>query len=166
MTEKEIVIDMRALIDDLKEKLNSNKRVILKGQGVSMFPFITENDTLILNKPPRKVKTGEIYLYRRLSGSYAIHRVYAVRKDYVLMLGDAQLFIEKVQKDCLFAMVSTVEKPNKSVNCNSFSVRLGCVFRMKKKIYKVKFKAEIRQIYIKILGFLSKIKRLIIRKDK
>ena len=108
MIKKEIVINMDELINDVKEKINSNQNVLLKGDGESMYPFITNKDTLVLVRPPKKVKIGEIYLYKRQIGGYAIHRVYTVKKDYVLMLGDAQLFIERVDKDSLIATEKTL----------------------------------------------------------
>ena len=166
MIEKEIVIDMKEIIDDIKEKVNNDRKVILKGEGVSMSPFITDKDTLVLNKLPSKIKIGEVYLYGRIGGGYALHRVYAVKKDLVLMLGDAQLYIEKVDKCRLIAKVVSVEKPNEIINCNSFFVRAKCAFRMKNRIYKIKIKSFFKKIFVKLLGLLSRVKRKIIKKDK
>lgn len=166
MTEKEIVIDMRKLIDDIKEKVNNGQSVIIKGQGTSMFPFITSDDTLTLDKPPCKIKTGEIYLYLRFDGSYAIHRVYNVKKDFVLMLGDAQLFIEKVNKDRIVAVVSAVNKPYERIDCNSFWARHKHTLCMKAKIYKSKCKATVKKLYFEVRAALGKIKKMIKKKDK
>jgi hypothetical protein len=166
MTEKEIVIDMRELIYDISQKVNNGQEVVIKGQGESMLPFITDKDILTLTKPHKKIRIGEIYLYRRFDGRYAIHRVYAVKKDSVFMLGDAQLLIEKVKKSSLVAKVSTVKKPTENVDCNSFAVRGKCIIRMKSRIYKVKFKEKSRCLYFNFRHFLGKTKRIFIKKDK
>lgn len=160
MIEKDIIVDMRELIDDIKKKVDNGQSVVIKGEGVSMLPFITCEDLLTLQKPTsKKVKTGEVYLYNRCDGSYAIHRVYATSKDVVFMLGDAQLFIEKIHKSSLIAMVSKVEKPDKTVDCLSFWVRIGNVLRMKRRIYKARCKFLIRRFRKKTRRALSKIKK-------
>ena len=156
MTEKEILIDMRELIDDLKKKVNNNQSVTLKGEGASMLPFITTEDTLTLTKPPKRTKTGEIYLYRRSDGSYAIHRVYAVRKDLVFMLGDAQFFIEKIHKSDLVAIVTTIKKPDDLVDCTDVWQIIRSVFRMKSRIFKAKFKFLFMRFIRKAKGLLKK----------
>lgn len=162
MIEKEVVIDMRMLIDDIRKKVNNNQRVILKGEGVSMVPFITDADLLTLIKPKNKrAKVGEIYLYKREDGSYAIHRVYAVKNDWVFMLGDAQLFIEKVPKSCLVAIVSTVKKPHKRIDCLNGFVRTAGAIRMKTRIFKHKSYWRVRTLFCRVLRLLGKIKKLV-----
>lgn len=160
MIEKEIVIDMRELIDDIRKKVENNQSVKIRGEGVSMLPFITADDLLTLQKPTsQKVKTGDVYLYKRCDGSYAIHRVYASVKDFVFMLGDAQFFIEKIHRSSLVAIVSKVEKPDKTVDCLSFWVRAKNILRMKQRIYIFRFKILMQQSRKRIIWVLSKIKK-------
>ena len=162
MIEKELVIDMRVLIDDIREKVNRGQSVVLKGEGVSMAPFITDADLLTLNKPLFETpKIGEIYLYKRDDGSYAIHRVYAVKNDGVYMLGDAQLFIEKVHKNCLVAIVSSVKRPHETVNCTKPFVRIRSAVCMKRRILKVKSRWAFHSFLGKVGRLLHNIKKLI-----
>ena len=156
MTNREIVIDMRMLIDDVQSKVNQGQSVILKGEGVSMVPFITEGDILTLTKPKyKKAKIGEIYLYKREDGSYAIHRVYAVKKGMVYMLGDAQMFIEKVHPQCLVAVVSAVKRPHETVDCTNHFVRIQGAVRTKIRVTKVKS----RRAYHAVMGRAGRLRR-------
>ena len=98
MTEKEIVIDMRELIYDISQKVNNGQEVVIKGQGESMLPFITDKDILTLTKPHKKIRIGEIYLYRRFDGRYAIHRVYAVKRILFLCLEMHSSLLKKSKK--------------------------------------------------------------------
>lgn len=165
MLEKEIVVDMRALINDIKEKVNNDMSVVISGEGTSMFPFITQHDNLTLEKGNKKtVKTGYVYLYRRSNGSYAIHRIYKVKGDYVWMLGDAQLFIEKdVHKSALVAVVTKVEKPEKSVDCTNALLRFRCVLHMKLRIAKHLSKPKIRYFTKRVKRIPGKIKRMLLK---
>lgn len=165
MLEKEIVIDMRVLINDIKEKVDNNMRVVISGEGKSMLPFITQDDNLILEKGNEKtVKTGQIYLYRRSGGSYAIHRIYKVKGDYVWMLGDAQLFIEKdVHKSSLVAVVTKVQKPEKTIDCTDALLRLRCVLRMKWRIAKFTCKLKIRYLIKRVKRIPAKLKRIFLK---
>ena len=144
MLKKEIFIDMRVLINEIKDKLDNNMSVVISGDGNSMLPFITQGDKLTLEKGNEKtIKTGQVYLYRRSNGSYAIHRIYKVKGDCVWMLGDAQLFIEKdVHKSALVAVVTKVQKPEKTINCTNDLLRFRCVIYMKLRVlkYTIKFK--------------------------
>lgn len=165
MLEKETSIDMRVLINDMKEKINNNTSVVISGEGQSMLPFITQNDKLTLEKGNEKtVKTGYVYLYRRSNGSYAIHRIYKVKGDYVWMLGDAQLFIEKdVHKSALVAVVTQVQKPEKTIDCTDALLRFRCVMRMKWRIAKHIGKYKIKYFIKRVKRIPSKIKRMFLK---
>ena len=162
MMEKEMVIDMRVLIDDIREKVNHGQSVILKGDGVSMLPFITGDDLLTLEKPRHQTpKIGEIYLYERDDGRYAIHRVYAVRKEWVYMLGDGQMFIEKVPRRRLAAVVSAVKRPHETVDCTDPMVRLRGAVRMKMRVARTRIRWAIRGCLGKAVRLPGKIMKMV-----
>lgn len=126
-----------------------------------LVPVIYLLDRYTLEK--QKVRIGEVYLYKRLDGSYAIHRVYSTEKDFVFMLGDAQLYIEKVHKSCLVAIVSEVQKPEKTVDCMSVSVRRKNIIRMKRRVFNAKCKSNLRCFKCKVKKALSKIKKKLMK---
>ena len=165
MLEKDIVIDMRALINEIKNKVENNMCVVISGEGNSMLPFIAQDDNLTLEKGNEKtVRTGNVYLYRRSDGSYAIHRIYKVKGDYVWMLGDAQLFIEKdVHKSSLVAVVTKVQKPEKTIDCTKTLLRFRCVIRMKLRIAKYIGKYKIKYFTKRVKRIPSKIKRMFLK---
>ncbi|MDO4748168.1 MAG: S24/S26 family peptidase [Eubacteriales bacterium] len=164
MIKKEIVVDMRELIDDIKDRVNNGNLVTLAGQGESMKPYITADDVLTFRKPENKnAKVGEIYLYKRADNSYAIHRVYKRENDFVFMLGDAQLFIEKVVKSDLVAIVTTIQRPQKTVVCTGVFERYKCVLRMKSRVLKATLRQKHSKVKIKVKLLLSKIKQFILK---
>lgn len=141
MTEpqKELFVEMHDLIDDIVSRVQDGARVTMAGCGQSMYPFIDENtDRIVLEKAhPDNIRVGEIYLYRRANGRYAIHRVYRVKKHTVSMLGDSQYFIERgVKKQDVLAIVTQIVKPDRTVDCTSNASVLQSALRMKYKIFR------------------------------
>ncbi len=160
---KELIIDMRDLVEDIASTLKKGQTVTLRGEGNSMRPTITSENTLVLgNFDCDRIRCGEIYLYKRADGSYAIHRVYAVRKNCVWMVGDAQLFIEKdVPKSNLVGRVLQINGNGKTVECTSEAVRILGVIHMKCRIPAKKCYFRCYAVVGKMMRLLIKLKRKI-----
>ncbi len=154
-------IDMGDYLDVVVDGIEKNGSFELAGCGKSMYPFIKEeSDTVILEKNEcDRVRVGEIYLYKRPMGGYAIHRVYAVLEDTVWMLGDAQFFVEKnVKKSELIAIASKIKKPKQTVDCTTrYSLAFGFL------------RARLRMFFFRVRKFIfygmSRIKSIIMRKN-
>ena len=141
-----IYLDMGDYIDSVIDSIAENGCFELSGQGTSMYPFIKEeSDTVILERVKKsRIRVGEIYLYKRPTGGYAIHRVYAVQKSTVSMLGDSQYFIEKgVKKSDLLALASGVKRLDKTVDCTSLL-----------NVFKGAFRARLRILFFKLRRFV------------
>ena len=149
----ELQFDMNDMFDSIKSDLEKGIGVTISGCGNSMHPFIENGtDRIMLNgiSENKKIRVGEIYFYRRSSGTYAIHRVYKAKKDYVLMLGDAQLFIERVPQTELIAIVTKVFKADGTVvDCLDTSIISRNALKSKFKILKHRIKTN----KIRVVGF-------------
>ena len=78
-------------------------------RGNQMLPFLKGADFACLVPLPRKIRPGDLILYRRCRGHYVLRRVYRVcRKGGYLMLGDNQVIPEPVSDHQLRAKVSSV----------------------------------------------------------
>ena len=155
MINREIMVEMNEVIDSVISEINNGKTVTMVGNGTSMAPFIESGkDKIVLSKLPdgKKIRAGEIYLYRRSNGRYAIHRVYSVDENSLSMCGDAQITLEKVEKSDLLAIVTQVIKPDKTIDCLNLGSLLIHRFKMRYRQLKYKHKSiqKIHRIFRKI----------------
>ncbi len=155
MINRELIVNMDEVIDSVMSKIENGGSVTMVGGGTSMAPFIEpKTDKIVLSKIPvgKKIRVGEIYLYRRSNGRYAIHRVYSVNRNTLSMCGDSQITLERIKKDDLIAIVTQVIKPDKTINCLNFGSLLIHGVRMRYRQFKYKHKSiqKIHRIFRKI----------------
>jgi len=98
----------------------------LHPRGTSMRPMLREGkDSVALVRPdaPRK---REIYLYRRASGQFVLHRLMRVEKDGTLTFcGDNQLLLEHgITSDVLIARVEAYYRGQKRISMRALRQRL------------------------------------------
>lgn len=149
----EILVDMIELIDSVISQIRQGAKVTITGCGNSMEPFIENgNDKIVLDKIPenKKICIGEIYLYQRFNGKYAIHRIYEVNDRTVSAVGDSQLFVERnIPKDNLVAIVTQViKKDGTSIDCTDPETIRKNAAQMKRRIRRHQKKAAIKKILL------------------
>ncbi len=84
-------LDTAALLESYRTLLQTVDALPLAITGTSMTPFLVpRRDSVLLTRPPARLRRGDIALYRRENGAYVLHRVYRVQPDGYVMLGDAQ----------------------------------------------------------------------------
>ena len=148
---KEIIIEADALMDSVVSQLDQGMAVAITGCGDSMKPFIENGeDKVVLEKIPdgKEICVGEICLYKRLNGKYAIHRIFAVQEECFSAVGDSQFFIEKDIPKCnLVAIVSRIiKKDGTQIDClNSEFIRDNALI-MKQRIEKNRQKVKIKRL--------------------
>lgn len=118
---KSLHLSMRELMPFLIEEIKSGKEVLLTVKGISMQPFLKNNcDSVYLTAlNGREIKVGDIVMFKRLDGSYAMHRVYKIHKDASFdIVGDNQIEPDRnVTYDMLVAFVPKVIRNGKTINC-------------------------------------------------
>ena len=98
------------------QDLSQGKRVKLAGTGTSMEPTIhADTDKLVLAAPDA-LQLGQICLYRRPGGGYAIHRIQSITKNRVVLLGDNQLKTETVAPEQVLAQVVAIERDGSTID--------------------------------------------------
>ena len=134
MTEKHsISLSMRELMPLVIEQLEKGQTVSLTVKGVSMHPFLENGrDSIIMTAVgDRTPRVGDLYMFRRADGSYAMHRIYAVNDDGSLeFVGDNQLLLERVEQNALVAYVSKVVRNGKTIDCDKGYRRQRMIRRM------------------------------------
>ena len=76
--------------------------------GSSMLPFLSPGrDSVLLARPNRRLRRGDMALYRREGGGYVLHRIVACQRDGgFAMAGDAQQLVERgIRRDQIVAVV-------------------------------------------------------------
>ena len=103
------VLDTEAYLDAVCRMIEEGREnVPVPVQGVSMRPFLRNGDFVYLSPLPDKIRKGDILLFQRKNRQYILHRVYKIRKEGLLFLGDSQREPEPVEFHQLRAKVSFV----------------------------------------------------------
>lgn len=130
-----ISLTMQELMPLITEELSNGKEVMLTVKGVSMMPFLRHNkDSIIMTSMNgRKIRPGDLVMFQRPDGSYAMHRVYRENKDGSFdIVGDAQVKCDTgITYDRMKAYVPRVVKNGKEINCEKGLWRFAMVWYMR-----------------------------------
>jgi len=79
---------------DVEALLRQGNHIQVHVQGYSMFPLLDPERDMVVIAPVKRVRKGEVYLYRREKGILVLHRL--VRKDQkgLYFAGDNQVEVE------------------------------------------------------------------------
>lgn len=160
---KNISLTMRELMPYVEEELNNGKDVLLPVKGYSMTPFLINNrDSIILTRVnSRTVKVGDLVMFRREDGSYAMHRICRDNGNNTFdILGDAQYVADRnIRYDMIVAYVPKAIRNGKEVDCEKGAWRSIMTRYMR---LRMKHPAVAKIIY-KTLAMLYGIKKHILR---
>ena len=78
----------------VREKLDSTGQAFVRVTGISMMPLLRHMRDGVILEPPGTIRPGDIVLFDRRSGRYALHRVIRVHGDTFDMAGDNQWHVE------------------------------------------------------------------------
>ena len=88
--------------------------------GASMQPFLRTGDFVYAELPGETIRKGDILLFHRPNGQYALRRVMKIRKDGYLMQGDSQLEMEPIQTDWIRAKAISAKVGGQTLTQKSF----------------------------------------------
>lgn len=75
--------------------------------------------------PPDRIRRGDIVLFDRMNGRYALHRVIRMGKTGFSMAGDNQWHLEKeLSYDQIIGVVSRIHRGGKDIPCTHAGLRL------------------------------------------
>ena len=116
------VLPASVLMPEYEALLLEGAELPLVISGSSMLPFLAPGrDTVLLKKPDRPLKRGDIVFYRRRNGDYILHRLLRIRDGRCWMIGDAQTVIEgPLDEPCIFAYVTRVRRKGKTEKPGTF----------------------------------------------
>ena len=89
--------------------------------GMSMWPILHHLRDGVIIVPPEKIRMGDIVLFDRQNGRYALHRVVGKGKTGFTMAGDHQWHMEKhLPYEQIVGVVSTLNRKGRLIPANNF----------------------------------------------
>ena len=117
------VVDIHEYMPVLIELIEQGKEVPLTITGSSMSPFmIHERDQILMKKPDRPWKKGDMGFFIRKNGAYVMHRICRIDKEgNCYFVGDAQTEIEgPIEPAQIFARIIAVNRKGKWIRPGDF----------------------------------------------
>lgn len=113
MLNKKVAIE--DLIPVISEAIQNGSGISMTPKGQSMLPFISDKDSVYLEKPPARLKKYDIALYyRRSSGIYVMHRLIKIKNGEYVFCGDNQVCGETgIEHADIVALVTGVSRDGK-----------------------------------------------------
>lgn len=120
------ILNLDEMDDIISAVIKNDGKVSIIASGVSMEPFIkNKKDVVTLVGASRKLKKGDVPLYRRSNGKVVLHRVIGEDKNGYIMRGDNQWTNEYGIKDeNILALLYSVKKGSRELKKDSAICRL------------------------------------------
>ena len=117
-----VVLDTRAYISSLRELTEAGQEVNVKIFGGSMVPFLGDGrDEVLMKKPDRMLKVGDIVFFERDNGSFILHRIIKKKQEGYYIAGDSQQEIEgPIKENQIFAVVTKAKRKGKWIGPGNF----------------------------------------------
>ena len=118
------IVDNQEYMKVVRSLLEEGKEVPLVVTGNSMMPFLIDRrDQVLIKKPDRPLKKGDIAFFQRENGQYILHRIHFMRKDkktgesQFYFIGDGQQTIEgPIREDQIFGLITEALRKGKRLD--------------------------------------------------
>lgn len=117
-----IVFDTEEYMTAMRELTEQGLEVTIPIFGGSMVPFLADGrDEVLIKKPDRTLKKGDIVFFQRDSGRFILHRIRKVKPEGYYIVGDSQRRIEgPIREEQIFAVVIKAKRHGKWVAPGDF----------------------------------------------
>jgi len=123
MTPQKVLKSMDDLCPLITGLIEDGTDVTLTVTGNSMSPLWhhLQNSVVLTKCDPKKLKKGDVPLYKRADGHYVLHRIVKVNDNSFDLAGDAQTLIEYgLEKFRVIAVTKAFYRNNKLIECNNW----------------------------------------------
>lgn len=119
-------VDTREYLSAMEDLIGQGETVSIPVSGFSMNPFLADKrDAVLVKRPERDLKRGDIVLYKRRNGQYILHRIWKVNREGYYMVGDAQTEIEgPIKQDQIIGLVEKIRRKGKWIDETDFLWKL------------------------------------------
>lgn len=117
------IIDAESYLSALCELTEEGNAVSTVVTGGSMLPFLSSNrDFVILEKPDRPLRKGDVVLFKRSSGDFVLHRIRYIHGCEFFLIGDSQTATEgPIKAEQILALATGVKRKGKLLTPKSFT---------------------------------------------
>lgn len=117
---------MKTVYYSIEQGLEKQERILLQTVGTSMEPLLHERkSSVVIEKPPEKLKKYDVVLFRRPTGEYVLHRVLKVRRGDYLICGDNGIQREPVGREQILGIMTGFypDESSRFVSCGDEGYR-------------------------------------------
>lgn len=152
-TEETLRVRLAELLPVLEEQLAAGKEVCFGPRGTSMLPMLRQGiDSVVLQKPPARLKKYDLPLYRRKDGSFVLHRVVGVNGNEYTLCGDNQCAREyHVRHSQVIGVVKGYYRDKEYISCDSPAYKRYCRRQVCRQYWRGKYMA-LKQRIRRLLG--------------
>lgn len=139
-----------------EEVLERDKSFIYKTTGVSMLPMLRQNrDLVIISEKRGRLAKNDVALFKRENGQYVLHRVISLTDDGYIIRGDNCYGSENVGEERIIGVMTGFVRGKRQYSTQDAAYK--CYVRVMNSAY------PLRRFYIRVRGFLVKIKRKLLK---
>jgi len=111
------------------KQLDDKGFVVSKVRGVSMWPLLNQKNTTVYIEKSNLYNKYDAILFMRQNKDMILHRILKVEKDYFLVCGDNQAYLEKVYPTQIKGKLKEYYKNGKTKQLRGFlyQVYLRCM---------------------------------------
>lgn len=140
-------------VKDVKQSVIEKGEEAFVPRGNSMWPFLKNGgQTIIVGTPKRPFALYDVVFFTRADGTEVLHRIIGFDGDDLLVCGDSQFTVERVNPNSVFAVMNGFYKGKRYVECSDEKYLKRVNNWYKRKIY--------RKVRLKIFYLGLKIKRI------
>ncbi len=119
------VVDTEQYFAIIRQMLADNGQAFVRVTGSSMRPLLHHLRDGVILVPPERIRSGDIVLFDRKNGRYALHRVIGMGKSGFTMAGDNQWHMERnLPYDQIAGVVSAVCRAGREIPVENFFLKI------------------------------------------
>ena len=113
-------MEIESLMDDVALLLSEGYSVTLRATGYSMYPFLVPSHDSVLLCPAGSFQIGDVVLAYTHRKGYVLHRIYEIRADRILLMGDGNLSQkETCDRNAIYGKAVKIIRKGCEVDCTS-----------------------------------------------
>lgn len=115
-----LVIPNDIFFSEVEKHLAEGKSVVFPVKGYSMLPFIKNGEDSVELVRCKGLEVGDIALAHLPNGAYVLHRVWDMKGDKVILMGDGNISGREycLRGDVLGVAVRILKRDGRVIECN------------------------------------------------
>ncbi len=132
-----------------EEVLKEKEFFIINIKGTSMLPLLDEKKDTVKIVRFNQLHKYDVVLYKRSDGTYVLHRIIKIKKDYYLITGDNQAILEIVYPKQIIGLMDGYFKDEEYIASDNKEYLKYVKKRMRTRFFRL-IRYRLSQIYHKI----------------